>query len=65
MIEKTILTDQNRVERAKQCDLLFVQLFAAAKQLADNFPNRFPYLEHNVREIERLDLVPKLIDGSR
>ena len=62
MIERITLTDQDRIERAKQRGLLFVQLFAAAKQLVDNHPKRFPYLGYNVREIERLGLAPKLID---
>ena len=38
----------------------FVCLFAAAKQLVDNHPKRFPYLEYWVKDIEKKDLAPKL-----
>jgi len=47
-------------ERAKARGLAFVSLYAAAKQLVDNFPKRFPYLEYSVKEIERQELAPKL-----
>ena len=49
-----------RVMRARQRGQLFVQLYAAAKQLTDNYPKRFPYLEYNIKEIELLKLVPKI-----
>ena len=47
-------------ERAKERGRLFVQLFAAAKQLVDNYPKRFPYLEYNVKDIEKQGLAPRL-----
>lgn len=46
--------------RADRRGLAFVSLFAAAKQLVDNHPKRFPYLEYNVRLIERDGLAPPL-----
>ncbi len=48
-------------ERAKLRGKSFVFLFAAAKQLVDNHPKRFPYLEQAVREIESNELAPPLI----
>lgn len=49
---------------AKERGRLFVQLFAAAKQLVDNHPKRFPYLEFNVKEIEAKGLAPKLVEDN-
>ena len=49
-----------RKVRAKKRGLAFVNLYAAAKQLADNYPKRFPYLEYQVRLIENEGLAPKL-----
>ena len=46
--------------RSKQRGLAFVNLYAAAKQLADNYPKRFSYLEYQVRLIENEGLAPKL-----
>ena len=40
--------------------LAFVSLFAASKQLVDNFPKRYPYLEYWVRWTEKEGLAPKL-----
>lgn len=51
------------VERAKLRGRLFVLLYAAAKQLTDNHPKHFPYLEATVLEIEKASLVPPLIRG--
>ncbi len=50
----------NAKERAKARGLAFVNLFASAKQLVDNHPKRFPYLEYWVREIEANNLAPKV-----
>jgi hypothetical protein len=52
--------------RASAREEAFVQLFAAAKQLVDNHPKRFPSvpfrdLEFQVREIESRKLAPPLI----
>lgn len=46
--------------RSKARGKAFVLLFSSAKQLVDNFPGRFPYLEYDVKEIERLGLAPKV-----
>lgn len=51
-------------DRARQMGLSFVSLYAAAKQLVDNYPKRFPYLEYNVKQIELLNLAPKLDNGK-
>lgn len=47
-------------KNAKLRGKLFVHLFAAAKQLVDNHPKRFPYLEQAVKEIEENKLAPPL-----
>lgn len=51
--------------RAKQRGEAFVNLYAAAKQLVDNYPKRFPYLEYDVRQIEEKGLVPPLDNGRK
>jgi len=56
-LEAEILAKQ---ERAKARGLAFVNLYAAAKQLVDNFPKRFPYLEQSVKDIEAKELAPPL-----
>jgi hypothetical protein len=38
----------------------YCRLYAAAKQLVDNHPKRFPYLEQEVKHIEALELAPPL-----
>lgn len=48
-----------KVTIAKQRGIAFVRLFSAAKQLVDGNPGRFPYLEYDVRYIERNGLAPK------
>ena len=52
-------------ERSSMRELMFVRLFASAKQLIDNHPRRFPYLEYDVLEIERLGLAPKLVEDDK
>lgn len=49
-----------KTERGKKRGIAFVSLFAAAKQLVDNHPKRFPYLEYAVRGIEKDNLAPPL-----
>ena len=51
-------------ERAKMRGTAFILLYAAAKQLVDNHPKRFPYLGYVVKEIEQLNLAPKIIRGD-
>ena len=50
--------DVTKATRAEQRGLAFVRLFQSAKQLVDGRPGRFPYLEFDVKEIERLRLAP-------
>ncbi len=52
--------EEARFKRAQLRGKKFVELFQAAKQLVDNFPGRFPYLEYDVREIELHNLAPKV-----
>lgn len=47
-------------QRAKDRGRCFVNLYASAKQLTTNYPKRFPYLEQDIKEIERLGLVPAI-----
>ena len=61
---KRIAEAESKAARAKQRGECFVGLFAAAKQLTDNFPKRFPYLQHQVDQIEQLNLAPKLEDSQ-
>lgn len=50
--------EHTKAARAKQRGTAFVRLFQSAKQLVDGQPGRFPYLEFDVKEIERLGLAP-------
>lgn len=51
---------EEKVKRAKQRGEAFVSLYAASKQLVDNYPKRYPYLQYWVEQIEQLNLAPKL-----
>ena len=53
-----LFAEITKAARARQRGVAFVRLFQSAKQLVDNFPGRYPYLEFDVKEIERLGLAP-------
>ena|SRR3990167_10933412 len=50
--------------RARARGKAFVLLYSSAKQLVDSHPGQFPYLEYDVKEIEKLKLAPPVNRGK-